>query len=168
MPTPIYVQLTDEQCRLADREGKARNDAATSRHARSNGPQGDFVRQNIIGVRGEIAFATWSGLPWVASRGADYDDTTADVGNCEVRTRRVNSDGNMTVKVSAFDKYEPSRVYVLAWAHERSPIVRLIGYTSLGDIFEYGTLNPKWNAMVLPWQQLADLRSLNAREPQHR
>lgn len=168
MPTPIYVQLTDEQCRLADREGRARTDAIYARGAISNGPSGDRYRQDQLGVRGEIAFATWSGLPWVASRGAAYDDTTADVGNCEVRTRRVNSDGNMTVKVSAFDKYEPSRLYVLAWAHERSPIVRLIGYTSLGDIFEYGTLNPKWNAMVLPWQQLADLRSLNAREPQHR
>lgn len=168
MPTPIYIRLSDAECRLADREGRARTDAILARGATSNGPAGDRYRQDQLGVRGEIAFATWSGLPWVASRGAAYDDTTADVGNCEVRTRRVNSDGNMTVKLSAFDKYEPSRIYVLAWAHERSPIVRLIGYTSLGDIFEHGTLNPKWNAMVLSWQQLADLRSLIAREPQHR
>ena len=168
MPTPIRITLDTAQLALAQREGRARNTAATARGARSNGPAGDFERQHILGAIGEIAFATWSGLPWVASRGADYDDTTADVGNCEVRTRRTSSDRNMTVKLSAIDKYKPGRIYVLTWAHEKSRLVQLVGYTTLGTIFEYGQRNNRLNAMVLPWQDLVDLRSLYVREPQHR
>ena len=163
MPTPIRVTLTGPQQALARREGQARNTAAMARGARSNGPAGDFVRQHILGVLGELAFATWSGEAWTASRGADYDDQTADVGNCEVRTRRSTSDRNMTVKLSAFDKYLPSRLYVLTWAHETSRLVQLVGYTSLGTIFEYGRRDDRLNAMVLRWQDLVDLRSLYAK-----
>jgi hypothetical protein len=167
-PKTHVVHLTPGEMAIADQEGRARQDAIERRGAKSNGPDPNNrdrlrgERGNIIGVMGEIAFAKWSGLPWVASKGADYDDQGYDVGNCEVRTRRLDSDRNLTLKASAAQKYSPNRIYVLAWASHKNSAVRLIGYTTLGTIVDYGNFRTDWNAWVLNWKLLVDLEELNA------
>lgn len=157
---PIQKWLSPDEMEVARLEGQARHDATQRRGARNNGPQGDFLTQHVLGVMGEIAFSKWSGLPWTASKGGTYDALTPDVGNCEVRTRSTNSDRDMTVKANAQNKYPPSRIYVLTWAHPKMRRVLLVGYTSLGEIFDHGAYRKDWNAMVYPWQNMIDLRTL--------
>lgn len=165
LPRTKVIGLTPGEMTLARTEAEARQAAIRARGATSNGPTNQSIDNDMIGVMGEIAFAKWSGLPWVASKGADYDEHGYDVGNCEVRTRRLQSAGlDMTVKASAQQKYGPDRIYVLAWASPRNNLVRLVGYTTLGFIVDYGTFHHTWNAWVLPWRLLIDLEELNARQ----
>jgi len=165
MPRTKVIGLTPGELTLARTEAEARQAAIRARGATSNGPANQSIENDLLGVMGEMAFAKWSGLPWVASKGADYDADGFDVGNCEVRTRRLHSIGlDMTVKASAQQKYKPDRIYVLAWASPKNNQVRLVGYTTLGFIVDYGTFNHAWNAYVLPWKLLVDLEELNARE----
>jgi hypothetical protein len=164
MPRTKVIGLTPGEMTAARSEAEARQAAIRARGAISNGPQNQSIDNDMIGVMGEMAFAKWSGLPWVASKGADYDEQGYDVGNCEVRTRRLQSAGlDMTVKASAQNKFGPDRIYVLAWASPRNNLVRLVGYTTLGFIVDYGTFHHTWNAWVLPWRLLIDLEELNAK-----
>jgi hypothetical protein len=164
MPRTKVVGLTPGEMTLARTEAEARQAAIRARGATSNGPANQSIENDMIGVMGEIAFAKWSGLPWVASKGADYDAGGFDVGNCEVRTRRLHTLGlDMTVKSSAQFKYKPDRIYVLAWASPNSKNVRLVGYTTLGFIVDYGHYRHDWDAYVLGWKLLVDLEELNAK-----
>jgi hypothetical protein len=163
LPRTKVIGLTPGEMATARSEAEARQAAIRARGAISNGPANQSIDNDMIGVMGEMAFAKWSGLPWVASKGADYDEQGYDVGNCEVRTRRLQSGGlDMTVKASAQNKYGPDRIYVLAWASPTNNLVRLVGYTNLGFIVDYGTFHHTWNAWVLPWRLLIDLEELNA------
>ena len=163
MPRTKVIGLTPGELTLARTEAEARQAAIRARGATSNGPANQSVENDLLGVMGEIAYAKWSGLPWVASKGADYDDQGFDVGNCEVRTRRLHSTGlDLTVKASAQQKYSPDRIYVLAWASPKNNLVRLVGYTTLGFIVDYGTFRHDWNAWCLPWRLLVDLEELHA------
>ena len=71
---------------------------------------------------------------------------------------------DLTVKASAQFKYKPDRIYVLAWASPNNNIVRLVGYTTLGFIVDYGQFRADWDAFVLSWKLLVDLEDFNARE----
>jgi hypothetical protein len=162
-PHTYSVTLTPGEMSLARREAGDRFHFTQQRGAISNGPTNQSVENDVIGCMGEIAFSKWSGLPWVASRGADYDSQGYDVGNCEVRTRRMHSTGlDLTVKASAQFKYKPDRIYVLAWASPNNNIVRLAGYTTLGFIVDYGHFRPDWDAFVVSWKLLVDLEDFNA------
>jgi hypothetical protein len=164
LPRTKVIGLTPGELATARSEAEARQAAIRARGATSNGPANQSIDNDMIGVMGEMAFAKWSGLPWVASKGADYDEQGYDVGNCEVRTRRLHTVGlDMTVKSSAQFKYKPDRIYVLAWASPNNKNVRLVGYTTLGFIVDYGTFNHAWNAWVLNWKLLVDLEELNAK-----
>lgn len=160
MPKPIPISLTAEQMDTVHLEAAARQASIHARHATSNGTTAQPLLSDVLGVMGELAFSTWSGLPWTASRGADYDDQTPDVGNCEVRTRNPKSGRDLVIKASAQTKYPPNRFYILAWAFPETTRVELVGYTTLGTVFDYGTFHERMNAMVFPWQDLADMRFL--------
>ena len=166
MPTAIMVDLGYDELITAINEGHARYEATQARRAKSNGPRNQSPDNDTIGVMGEMAFAKWSGLPWTASKGAIYDSLGADVGELEVRTRRMNSDKNLTLKLSAASKYDGDRLYVLAWATMYDPMVYLVGYTSLEMIRVYGEIRNDWSCYSYNYKNLNDLRELfHGREP---
>ena len=160
MPTAIMVDLGYDELITAINEGHARYEATQARRAKSNGPRNQSPDNDTIGVMGEMAFAKWSGLPWTASKGATYDSLGADVGELEVRTRRMNSDKHLTLKFSAQYKYPDSRLYVLAWAAVYDPMVYLVGYTSLEMIRVYGEIRNDWSCYSFNYKDLNDLREL--------
>ena len=160
MPTAIMVDLTPIELMTARTEAQARFDAIQARRAKSNGPTNQSVDNDMIGVMGEMAFSKWSGLPWTASKGATYDSLGADVGELEVRTRRMDSDKHLTLKFSAQYKYPNTRLYVLAWATPYDPMVYLVGYTSLEMIRVYGEIRNDWSCYSYNYKDLNDLREL--------
>jgi hypothetical protein len=157
----VKITLTLDQMRLAKTEAEARQRAVEARKGRSLGPSKNPLGQNIIGVMGELAFATWSGLPWTASRGAALSEQL-DVGNCEVRTRRRATDQDLFVKNNKFGKQSPSTFYVLAIADEGNPEVILVGWTILAMIFEYGYPR-QFDCTGYPKDQLCDMEVLHAK-----
>jgi len=160
-PKPLQIVLTATQIELAHQEGQQRYEAI---HARNAKPHNQVIAppaNYVLGTMGEIAFAEWSGLEWTASKGADYRPGEPDVGNCEVKTRSHNSDRMIFARLSEYNYYKPTRLYVLAWATINEPVVDLVGYTTLGTIVDHGTWRRNWTCYMLPTEYLIDLRTLN-------
>ena len=158
MPTPILVTLTAEEFEMAQTEGAARWKSVTDRNAKGTGLPSQS-RYHTIGVLGEVAFAKWSGLPWLAPKGANYIRECSDVGTMEVKTRYLGSGPDIYARFNEVDKYSPDQLYVLAWSDAKRKVY-LVGYTSLGTIVDYGTYDPRWEAYILPWQNCCDLKEL--------
>lgn len=133
----IRVDLSTAQMELAAKEGRARRAAAETYGHQTLGPSTDPAGQDIVGVIGELAFAKWSRLPWTAGRRGAIEHQP-DVERYEVRTRRLHSDRELFVKNKKQLTQPPSQRYVLVWASESSPIAYLVGWTTLGDIMEFG------------------------------
>lgn len=134
----VSVYLTFDQMNLAKQEGFLRRKKAVERGDKTLGPSRDPLGQDIVGVLGELAFATWSGLPWTAGRRGDIRNDRNDVGTCEIRTRRRATDQDLFIKKWKIGRQQPSTIYVLAIADIDVYEVLLRGWTTLDRIAEFG------------------------------
>ena len=163
------VTLSSRQLDHAYKWAEDRQASVKARNGQSQGHSNFPLRQDIIGVMGELAFAQWSGLPWTAVRGFGYDKRSGDVGKIEVRTRRHETDRDLFVKRSKFKTQTPSTIYVLTWATENYDVVDVIGWTTLGRIATFGydrfadCIGYRWNDLETP-ARLRDI--IGIKEPE--
>lgn len=131
------ITLTEDELVLGDKIGRQRNEEDISYGLPVGGAFTAFdsggYEQNILGVCGEIAFAKFMKLPYVAPA-----MKSADVGGYEVRTA---SKPTYNLIIRPRDKDE--RRFALVVRHERS-IYRIVGWMTAGEAKKVGTLkNPE-------------------------
>jgi len=137
----VDVWLTEDEMVEAEELARAHIAAAASLNARNYGPTytpEQNVQKHLMGLMGEIAVRKHTGGELCSH--TEYDARVADVGRYQVKTRRPG--GDIIVKAKDAFHHPPSRIYILAWAEPPRRKVELIGWTTLGTLFEDGYESP--------------------------
>ena len=158
----VGVKLTDDELEQARNYACERLAEVLERHGQSHGKnQADLkgrLIQDMIGTMGEMAVAKYLGHDWTAPR--TYEFKSNDVGEYEVKTRNPAKFKNLSCKLIDADRYPPSRIYILAWADHRSPVVTIAGWTTLGNIVDHDNVRNEWAAYIYPYCDLFPIKAL--------